>query len=744
MTGVKAMRGIWTFAGMALVLSLVRGTFVHLQSTAAPLAGNPSAWCVGGFRPEGHFTGTNATTLPPNARTVGSWNNGDEWQGEAATNWLPVSPGLVRVYVAGYPQHSGCKLTAEFRHADGSITPVDCPIPDPHEEWKPWSFRSSRGTVAVRLVAWDRASDTYGWLAFSEPFATPFSPLAEWFMFGQVFATLALALTLLWGPGLVWTPREAGGELRAVLVLGLGPALLTAAGVAIWSFDGMARPHYLGFVFVAALWAAVGIRLWRRPPSMEAGVMRAIAVAALVVVATTAKATYSGGPEGELYAGTISRTLAVGDRSDARISFHVVQTAAHHFSPASLDSESYFSPWTFFSRGPLAGLAALPIALATAGPPPVAMPDQPWQPFDSTGFAAYRVVLMTLASMVIFALFAVLVPLVGETWAVVGAGLLALCPFGIHDILFTWPKWEATAWVLVSFLFAHRRRPVGAGLALAVGFLFHPLALLWAPWLAIWAAARGERKAVPFLAGGLRFSAGLFLIVLPWMLAGHLAPRAKGSTAAGQLGFFDYFHMADGGAADWSSWWHSRGMNFSNTFVPFWLHFFHEDHPALNAVDGPSPPLVKFAFSWWNTLPLGIGLLVWVVAFVAVARVARRSPATVLLLLIGPALLMCAYWGAHATGLMRECGHPLLAAIIGLTCIGLAQTRGRFTALVSHPAFPWLQLPETLLMLWLTTLLNPRPPPVAFGLLDPLYFAVAILALVATAWILARARRPVA
>jgi hypothetical protein len=40
-----------------------------------------------------------------------------------------------------------------------------------------------------------------------------------------------------------------------------------------------------------------------------------------------------------------------------------------------------------------------------------------------------------------------------------------------------------------------------------------------------------------------------------------------------------------------------------------------------------------------------------------------------------------------------------------------------------HPAVPWLQLPETMLMLWLTTLANPHPPAAALANLDGAHFA---------------------
>ena len=342
--------------------------------------------------------------------------------------------------------------------------------------------------------------------------------------------------------------------------------------------------------------------------------------------------------------------------------------------------------------------------------------------------------------MVIFALFAVLVPFVGESWALIGSGLLALCPLGVHEVMFTWPKFEATTGVLASFLLAHQRRPLGAGLALAVGFLFHPMAALWAPWLALWSIGRAVGGVGSFLGTGLRFAVGFGALALPWMALGQLPPHLAGSVHAGQGGFFEYFRLAQYAPATWASWWSSRATSFANTFLPFWLHAFHEDNSVIGSVYGPVGRVVKFAFGWWNTLPLGLGLGLWTLSLIALLRAARRFAASIGLLLVGPALLLTAYWGAYDTGLMRECGHPLLAAIIGLVCLALAHSPGRLASLVAHPIFPWVQLPESLLMLWLTTYLNPHQPSVDGRMLNPLFFAISVIALGTAAWVLCRAR----
>ena len=213
------------------------------------------------------------------------------------------------------------------------------------------------------------------------------------------------------------------------------------------------------------------------------------------------------------------------------------------------------------------------------------MPEAPWVPFDSTGFAVYRIAMITLAGTVVFALFFALCVLVGDGWAVVGAGLLALSPFGVHEMMFTWPKWAATAWLIASFLLAHTRRPFAAGIVLAVGFLFHPLVLLWAPWLALWAIGRSERHVKTIGATAAKFAFGAGLVVLPWMAIGAAAPHLESTPLPGQVGFLEYWKKADWQYATWESWWQTRWMNFANTFVPLHVYLspasYH--HPKLSS-----------------------------------------------------------------------------------------------------------------------------------------------------------------
>src|SRR5687767_14485826 len=112
MNGPKVMRGTWLFAGLALVLSAAREAVLRPPPVVA-LTATASPWTTGGFRPGGVFPGTDSAGLPHRVRSSGSWIDGDGWQGEAATAWLPARPGRLRVLVAGYPAHAGCALRIE-------------------------------------------------------------------------------------------------------------------------------------------------------------------------------------------------------------------------------------------------------------------------------------------------------------------------------------------------------------------------------------------------------------------------------------------------------------------------------------------------------------------------------------------------------------------------------------------------------------------------------------------------------
>jgi hypothetical protein len=748
MRAAAVLRALWIAAGFALLLGLVREPLLRLMPAPRELprldreTGLP--WIEGGFLPGRGFDSIARGRLPEDVQTATSGIFGDDWQGRSETAWFRAKPAMIHVAVAGYPRHRGCALWAEFRSETGAITRVDCAVPDPREEWNVWEVRRPAGTTAVRLVAEDRTEDNCGWLAFSHPYRAWPGVVTAAFLQFQLLCTLALVLVCIWLPGLLWRPVGASPEWRAVCLLGAGPLLLAAGGLALWLLGGAIPPRLLGPVLVGTLWLALGRGLWRRGFTLDdsPAFQRTLLVSALLALAVVAKSAYSRGPAGELFRGTISRNLTVADRIDSRFSFYTVQAIARHFGPAAPETERYFQPWTFFSRGPLAGLAAAPVVFASGGHPPREHAEQRWSPFDRQGFAAFRVTMIVLASGIVVAFFAVLRAFVVERWALIGAGLLALSPFGIHEVMFTWPKWVATAWLALSFLLTHSRRPDAAGLALGVGFLFHPLVLLWGPWLAVWCAGRCERRPAAIALGVLRLAGATALVAVPWVAAGAMAPHLPESVFAGQGDFMRYWTLADREAATWATWWHTRWMNFANTFIPFhgYLSAYSFDHFRAHSPYGGTGPLEKFAALWWTSLPLGLGLGLWLAGLAALTRAVRVLRAAAGLLVVAPALVISAYWGMDPLGWMRECGHPLALAIIGLVCVIAANRDSGWQRALAHPAAPWLQLPETLLMLWLTTLAGRELLSVDFAHLDAWCLALNALALGLVAWVLSRAR----
>ncbi|MFM9031556.1 MAG: hypothetical protein ACKOTF_12950, partial [Opitutaceae bacterium] len=342
--------------------------------------------------------------------------------------------------------------------------------------------------------------------------------------------------------------------------------VLAAAGIGIWCLGPWIRPTVTGTILTTSIWLAVGIAARRRgfDLKLEPTFARALAVAALVAGAVTARAAYSAGPAGELFRGTVSRNFALSDRIDSRFNFYAVQAAANIRGPAAPETERFYHPWTFFSRGPLAGLTGIPVVLGTGGRPPDVHAEQVWTPFDPQGFAAYRVTLHVLSAAVFVAFYLLLVSLTGEAWALVGCGLAALAPFGVHEVLFTWPKWTATAWLAAAFALLHAGRPGLAGAATGVGFLFHPLVLLWTPWLAVAAVALTPGISGARAGAFIRLAAATAAIVLPWMLLGAAMPHLPDTPFAGQGGFMRYWFLADSQLTDWDGWLRTRWMNFAN------------------------------------------------------------------------------------------------------------------------------------------------------------------------------------
>lgn len=665
------------------------------------------------FTSPGVYGTTDTRGLPAGLRTRGSWVESDAFQGTHTTGWYAARPRFT-LLLAGYPALAPNRLDLEMRNSAGTTTTLRYDGPNPGEAWQPWAVTLPADASAFRIRAVDASSVAYGWLAFSEPFVdAAFVPRQLWPLV-QLTTTTCLALALLYGPGWLWLRRRQRTPGDLALALIAGPVLVATLGFACWLLGGAIPPATTARTGTVALLAWLGLSAGRlrAPAPLPAAALTVIAAGTLLVGFAVAKANLSIGPAGELFGGTVSRTLAVGGHSDSRTSYHIVQLVAHHAGPFSAEAESYYSPWSFANRGPIGGLIAAPLVLALGADPRPDAANQPWQPFDPHGFATYRISQIVLASLAAWAVFGGAATILPVKWALLAAAVALLSPFFVHELYFTWPKLATAAFVLAAFVLAHTRRPFAAGLTLGLAYLLHPLALFSVPFLGLWILVRAWqveaawRRCLP----PAQFAASVLLLVIPWGLLGRFAPLRTGS----QTVFLDFFRLSNGKLETAASaWWQSRWDNFANTFVPFHLFTVDRTHESINSVYAPSDPWVQAAFLYWNTLPFAVGLPAFVLLLAAIIAAARRTPGIVTVKFIGPALFLIVYWGAASSGLMRHCGHVLFVSFIVLGVWSLhthaGAWRDRALAAFLHPAcFAWRGF-EIALMAFGTTLLHARP-----------------------------------
>lgn len=469
----------------------------------------------------------------------------------------------------------------------------------------------------------------------------------------RLLCTLALALSLLLGPGIAW--RALGSRDRP-LSLGFLPLpgllLMIGGGTLAWALANSIGPRPVCFaLFVPVLVFLLGTVVLTEPRELfTREERRVLLVVGCVLGLAISRSLWSLGPEGELYAGTISRTLEVGDRSDSRISFHIVQLVAKGEGPYGPLASTLLHPYNFSSRGPLPGLAASPVVLLAGGRPPAVRPDQPWLPFDPQGFMAYRLAMMAFAAIAFLALWELVRRVAGRRAAYLALLLAATTPFLVHEVWFTWPKLLASAMVLLAAIWVIQRRPLRAGLLSGFGYLMHPGVLLAVPTLgliALW-PLRGARWKRPRIRQGLLLAAGVAVFLIAW--------RLVNGRHYDQSGFLDYFLRTGphGPPGFGTAWLVSRLESVGNTLVPLLLPLADAHNASINVVRGSSPPVIHFFFQYWNTLPFGFGIVFLPLLVVGLWRAGRRWPWPVAACVILPFALFTVYWGSFTSGLMRE------------------------------------------------------------------------------------------
>ncbi|HEX3736001.1 MAG TPA: hypothetical protein VHV53_00525 [Solirubrobacterales bacterium] len=490
--------------------------------------------------------------------------------------------------------------------------------------------------------------------------------------------TTCLAATMVIGPGI--TVRALlGRPIRLAFLPLFGIGVLLFAGCLAWCLHGVLETRWtciavvgpvLGLMFGILL--AAGEEEFLSPEER-----RTLLLVGIPVGLAIARSFLFYGPIGELNAGEISRNLVTEPRPDSHISFVVAQMVAHGTHPYGPEGTGLFAPYVFSSRGPIAGIASAPIMLVTGGRPILGVPNQLWEPFDPEGFMAYRVAMIVMSGTALITLWQLVRALAGKRAARLAVLLGIGTPFIFSELIFTWPKLLAASMVLLGALWLFERKPLRAGLAVGVGYLFHPSALfgyLALGLLALW-PLQGARLRRPQVKTLVLMAIGSGVLVAAWLIANH--------GHNGQEGFFDYLEEAGANyhpsLAKWISF---RATSLADTIVPFYLPIFQGHNPSINVFFGISPGVAHFFFQYWTGVPFGFAILFFPVMLVSLWRFAKRWPWPFFAVVIIPFVAFWIYWGNGSSGFPREGIQAWILAVLAV--LAVEQAAGHFSWLRSR------------------------------------------------------------
>jgi hypothetical protein len=526
--------------------------------------------------------------------------------------------------------------------------------------------------------------------------------------------TLAGTISLFVSPGLLLLGiSRRRGRAQAVDLIWIavtGPVVLTTAALIAWLAGGIVRPALLCKGAAAALILSGLAWTSREPSDLRLSVFerKALLVFLLVTMIAAGRSVHSLGMQGELYGGTVTRTLEADGRSDARVPFIIPIDVANHWDPFAPESQAFYSPYTFTSRGPLVGLAATPAVLIWGLPmQTIGQMGEAFQPVDRYGYMQYRFSIIVLGALAVLPFF---VALGGGDLAVAGTAIYAMSPFLIHEVYFTWTKQATVPFMLSAFCLVLVRRAALAGVLAGLAYLAHPSAafagLAFVPLLV---AIQGESDWRTFGAGALlrprrwwqargpiaAFVAATACTLLPWSIYGAGKPNPAG--------FATYIFLTDGqpGKSVWE-WILSRLHSLASTLVPLYAFVNFQTHPLLQPFIGPPSRLVLFSTQYFYTLPAGVGFVWFFSRLGQLGRALRRSPGFALIMVALPAGLFWIQWGAAVIGLLRE-GLQVPFAFLMLAWVQFTPPAGS-----DQRRLHLARAIELLIFMWLTTIVSHR------------------------------------
>lgn len=497
----------------------------------------------------------------------------------------------------------------------------------------------------------------------------------------RVLCTTALVVVLLLGPGLLWRPlRERRMRLGFVPLPGI--AILIVAGGLVWVLAGPLGGKTAAF---AVLGPVLGLMLGALlslgdEELLDGEERRALLIVGLPLGIAIARSVWSLGPAGELYEGTISRTLNPEPRPDSRISYLVAQLVANGNAPYDpATGLVLFLPYNFSSRGPLPGMMSAPIMLLTGTRPTIGQLELPWMPFDAQGFMAYRIAMITFACTAYLSVWQLARQLGGRRAARFALVLAASTPFVIDDIWFTWPKMFAASLVILGGAFLVERKTLRTGLMVSLGYLMHPSALIGLAGLGpltVW-PIRGARLLRPRVKATIMFAVGVAVGVVGW--------RVLNGSHYMQQGFLDYLKAAYPYTHPTvTQWLHFRATTLGDTLIPMFLPLVEGHSVSINVFGGISPGVIHFFFQYWTGVPFGFGIFFFPLLLWSLYKATRRWPWPVTAAVILPFVAFWIYWGASVTGNLREGMQSWVLAVI--VVVALQQWAAGFPWFRSVPA----------------------------------------------------------
>lgn len=672
-TAPLAVRAAAWGAVLLAVSSLGLGLFARpspeeIQATPLPRASPAEPAITGeGFVIDGGLVLNVPSVFPQALPTFGSFQDEGRSKGEVrSATYLAEDDFFVGVF--GYPNGGNLSVATDLACEGGRRARVEvnpCTVYGETAYAYPITVSAADGRCTVQVVARDDGAGPEDWVAFTPPFSVRADLGGQLLAVVRTVCFLGLLLVLILGPGLAMRARITAAQ-RADLfgfVALPGILLLAVLGMLAWKWKGLKiafeTPQNICAALAAVVVVAVGLELFRRGPQLlrfDATERAVLMCVVLLAVVGAFRPAYSPGVVGELFGGTVSRSLEVGDRSDNRIPYSMVQLVARREGARSGYASMLFWPYAFSSRGPLAGLAAAVPTLSTGAVPSPVLPQESWQPFDAQGFAAFRMTMVVMSACFVLAVFGFALSVKGRAAARIVVAIAAMTPFLVHELYFTWPKILAACGVVWALHALHRGLPVAAGLLLGIGYLFHPLALFSIPTfgaLSLWLNRRVEwppRRAVLLIAG-------LAVPVAAWWFVN------RGAFHQGQ--FVDYLmrgnHELVGSVSAWAK---ARLVSVANTLVPAYLFFFHSADPWVNQYHHRSPAVVHWFFQYWTTLPFGLGLVTVPLVSAWTWRGARAQLLAFLVIVASPFLGFAVYWGSFWSGLMREGLHPWVMTLL--------------------------------------------------------------------------------